>query len=121
MGLTAWDAYIERLRALQEADEETRKGDMLGNSWIYECLAQYRGAAAQYLRDVASEFDSRTANHLIRAADPRVFIEQRKNGLTGLGATAGFQLRIMDCLLFTVECATGYTLETGKVRGERRK
>jgi hypothetical protein len=69
VGLAAWDAYLERLRVLQEADEETRKGDMLGNSWIYECLAQYRGAAAQYLRDVAGEFESQAADHLLKAAD----------------------------------------------------
>jgi hypothetical protein len=69
VGFAAWDAYLDRLRDLQEADEETLKGVMLGNSWIYECLAQYRGAAAQYLRDVAGEFDARAAEHLRRAAD----------------------------------------------------
>ena len=68
VGLGAWDAYVAKLRALQDADEGTRAGAMLGNSWIYECLAQYRGAAAQYLRDVATEFDSETAGHLLQAA-----------------------------------------------------
>ncbi len=69
VGLTAWDAYLARLRALQEADEETQKGDMVGNSWIYECLAQYRSAAAQYLREVASEFGSQAEGHLLKAAN----------------------------------------------------
>lgn len=68
VGFAAWDAYLERLRVLQEADDETQKGDMMGNSWIYECLAQYRSAAAQYLRDVAGEFESPAAGHLFRAA-----------------------------------------------------
>jgi hypothetical protein len=68
LGFAAWDAYLERLRTLQEADEETQKGDMLGNSWIYECLAQYRGAAALYLRDVAGEFEPQAADHLLKAA-----------------------------------------------------
>jgi hypothetical protein len=69
VGLKAWEDYVAQLNALQDADEERRKGDMLGNSWIYECLAQYRGAAAQYLRDVAGEFDLATAGHLLKASD----------------------------------------------------
>jgi hypothetical protein len=69
LGFAAWDAYLERLRALQEADEETQKADMLGNSWIYECLANYRGAGALYLRDIAGEFSPQAARHLRRAAD----------------------------------------------------
>ena len=69
LGLRAWEDYLAKLGALQTADEETRKGAMLGNSWIYESLAQYRGAAALYLRDVAGEFDARTADHLLEAAD----------------------------------------------------
>jgi hypothetical protein len=68
VGAKAWDVYLERLRALQAADEETRQGAMLGNSWIYECLAQYRGAAAHYLRDVAGEFSPQAAEHLLVAA-----------------------------------------------------
>jgi hypothetical protein len=68
VGFAAWDAYLERLRTLQEADEETINGDMMGNSWIYECLAQYRGAAAQYLRDVTGEFEAPAADHLLKAA-----------------------------------------------------
>ena len=69
VGLRAWDAYVAKLRGLQDADEGTRAGAMVGNSWIYECLAQYRGAAAQYLRDVAGEFGTGAAGHLLEAAD----------------------------------------------------
>jgi hypothetical protein len=69
VGFQAWGAYLEKLRALQETDEETQKGAMLGNSWIYECLTQYRGAAAQYLRDIAGEFTPQAAEHLLKAAD----------------------------------------------------
>ena len=68
VGFAAWDAYLERLRFLQTADEDIQKGDMLGNSWIYECLAQYRGAAAQYLRDIAGEFAPQVGEHLLKAA-----------------------------------------------------
>jgi hypothetical protein len=69
LGLRAWEDYLVKLNALQDADEETRQGAMLGNSWIYECLAQYRGAAAHYLRDVAGEFSPLVASHLRTAAD----------------------------------------------------
>jgi hypothetical protein len=68
VGFAAWDAYIDRLRALQSADEETQRGDLMGNSWIYECLAQYRGAAALYLRDIAGEYESPAADHMLKAA-----------------------------------------------------
>ena len=68
LGLKAWESYLAKLSALQEADEETRNGAMMGNSWIYECLAQYRGAAALYLRDVAGEFEAQAADHLRKAA-----------------------------------------------------
>ena len=68
VGFAAWDAYLERLRFLQTADEEIKRGDMLGNSWIYECLVQYRSAAAQYLRDIADEFAPQVAEHLLKAA-----------------------------------------------------
>ena len=68
VGFKAWDAYLEQLRALQQADEKTQTEAMLGNSWIYECLAQYRGAAAKYLGDVADEFRAQTAEHLLKAA-----------------------------------------------------
>ena len=69
LGDKAWDDYLTKLRALREADDETRKGAMLGNSWIYECLVQYRSAAAQYLRDVAREFAPEAAVHLRKVAD----------------------------------------------------
>ena len=69
VGFRAWDEYLTKLRDLQGADEEALKESMMGNSWIYECLAQYRGAAAQYLRDVAGEFDTGIARHLHKAAD----------------------------------------------------
>jgi len=68
VGFRAWDIYIERLKALDGADEKTRKDAMVGNAWIYECLAQYRGLAAWYLRAIADEFDSRAAGHLKNAA-----------------------------------------------------
>jgi hypothetical protein len=69
LGFKAWDNYLQKLRALEQADEKTRKDSMQGNAWIYECLAQYRGAACQYLREVAGEFDAPAAEHLRRAAD----------------------------------------------------
>jgi hypothetical protein len=68
VGFRAWETYVERLRTLQEADDQTRAGSMMGNSWIYECLGQYRGAAAQYLHDVAAEFAPQAAGHLLQAA-----------------------------------------------------
>jgi hypothetical protein len=40
----------------------------LGNAWIYECLASYRGSAARYLREVTGEFESPVAAHLLQAA-----------------------------------------------------
>ena len=69
VGLRAWDDYLTKLSALQNADEESKKGAMLGNSWIYECLARYRGAAATYLREIAGTLGARAASHLHAAAD----------------------------------------------------
>jgi hypothetical protein len=69
VGFSAWDSYLSKLRALQEADAQTRQDSMLGNSWIYENLAQSRGRAALYLRDVAEQFAPEAATHLRRAAD----------------------------------------------------
>ena len=69
VGLKAWDNYLQKLKALEQADEKARKDAMQGNAWIYECLAQYRGVASQYLRDVAGEFDAPAAQHLRKAAD----------------------------------------------------
>lgn len=69
LGFKAWENYLEKLRVLEQADEKTREGSMQGNAWIYECLAQFRGAASWYLRDVAGEFDAPVAEHLRKAAD----------------------------------------------------
>lgn len=68
VGFKAWETYIQRLKALETADALTRKNAMQGNAWIYECLAQYRSAAARYLKSVAGEFEAGPAAHLTRAA-----------------------------------------------------
>lgn len=68
VGFEAWEEYIVRLRALEEVDEATRLGAALGNAWIYECLVRYRASAVRYLRDIAREFDSPAAEHLMNAA-----------------------------------------------------
>lgn len=90
LGQRAWDDYLIKLRALQDADDEARQGAMLGNSWIYECLAQYRGAAAHYLRDIASEFSPGSAQHLLAAADlyERMSDQILRDGENGLIAIA---------------------------------
>jgi hypothetical protein len=69
VGFKAWDKFISRVEALDDADEKTRFEAMTGNSWIYECLTNYREQAALYLRRIAGEFDEDTALHLTRAAD----------------------------------------------------
>ena len=69
VGFRAWDEYLEKLEALEKADDRARQDSMLGNSWIYECLAQYRGAAAVYLRTVADDFEPEAAEHLKAATD----------------------------------------------------
>lgn len=69
VGWAAWEAYVARLQILQQADEETIKDDQMGNSWIYECLCQYRSAAAAYLCEIAVAFDDQAAGHLLKAAD----------------------------------------------------
>jgi len=68
LGFKAWEDYIARLKAMDTADEKTKSGALLGNAWIYECLASYRGSAARYLREVASEFEPAGAAHLTHAA-----------------------------------------------------
>jgi hypothetical protein len=78
VGMKAWDAYLDKLRELQDADEQTRNESMVGNSWIYECLAQYRKVAALFLRAVADEFDAETSERLLRAAD---LYERMSNGI----------------------------------------
>jgi len=69
VGFKAWGDYIQKLKALEQADEKVRKDAMQGNAWIYECLAQYRGAACQYLREVGGGFRAPVAQHLRKAAD----------------------------------------------------
>jgi hypothetical protein len=69
LGFRAWDAWIGKIEALDDADEKTRSAALLGNAWIYECLAHYRGSAARYLRGIAGEFDDATAGRLRKAAD----------------------------------------------------
>jgi hypothetical protein len=69
LGLKAWDVYLDKLRALDEADEKTRQESMTGNAWIYECLSGYRRSAARYLRSIAGDFPAESSPHLLRAAD----------------------------------------------------
>jgi hypothetical protein len=69
VGFKAWQNYIEKLKALESADEKTRVDSMHGNAWNYECLTQYRSAGAVYLREIAGEFNPDTAKHLLKAAD----------------------------------------------------
>lgn len=69
VGFKAWDKYIGKIEALEKADDEARNDAMLGNSWIYECLARYRGIAAEYLRAVAHEFEPEAAAHLRKAGE----------------------------------------------------
>ncbi|MFH1007293.1 MAG: hypothetical protein V1800_07310 [Candidatus Latescibacterota bacterium] len=68
VGFRAWKEYIAKLKELHTADAKARADAMMGNAWIYECLAQYRTCAAKYLQDVASEFPVQTAAHLKKAA-----------------------------------------------------
>ena len=69
VGFEAWEQYIAILKSLDAADDQARQGSMLGNAWIYECLAQYRDVAAKYLREVAGEFPPEGAAHLQKAAE----------------------------------------------------
>lgn len=68
VGFKAWEEYITKLQALQKADAKTRKDAMQGNAWIYECLAQYRACAAEFLQNAAAEFPEPAAAHLRKAA-----------------------------------------------------
>jgi hypothetical protein len=68
VGFKAWDDYIARLKAIETADETTKSDALLGNAWIYECLASYRASAARYLREVAGEFEAPVAAYLTQAA-----------------------------------------------------
>jgi hypothetical protein len=69
VGFEAWMQYIERLRALEEADEATLIALSMGNAWIYESLVRSRAHAAIYLREVANELPPAAASSLSRAAD----------------------------------------------------
>ena len=69
VGSKAWDAYVGAIEGLEQADDDARKAAMTGNSWIYECLASFRGVAAEYLRGAAEEFDPPTSDRLLAAAD----------------------------------------------------
>lgn len=69
VGFDAWDAYIARLRGLDAAADVARSAAVLGNAWIYECLARHRGSAARYLRGIAGGFAPAAAASLLRAAD----------------------------------------------------
>ena len=68
LGFDAWRAYVARLRYLLTAVPEARAVDMMGNAWIYECLAGFRASAAAYLRTIAHEFTEVGAGHLTAAA-----------------------------------------------------
>ena len=69
LGFAAWDNYLAKLRALHAAEEQARQESMMGNSWIYENLAQSRQRASHYLHDVAEQFAPESAAHVRRAAD----------------------------------------------------
>lgn len=68
VGFRAWQEYLRRLQELDDADTRTLQASMQGNAWIYECLANYRAAAARYLRSVSSEFPPKNIAHANQAA-----------------------------------------------------
>jgi hypothetical protein len=68
VGFKAWDDYIGRLKAMDTADEKTKSEALLGNAWVYECLASYRASAARYLREITRELEAPVAAHLAQAA-----------------------------------------------------
>lgn len=78
LGFSAWNVWMERLSGLDELDEKSIKDHMMGNSWLYTCLADARLAAATYLRSVADDFGEAAAGHLQQAAD---LYEQMVNGV----------------------------------------
>ena len=54
---TAWDVWLAKLRGeLETADEKACGEAMMGNSWIYGTLVEYRTHAARYLRSIAGMF-----------------------------------------------------------------
>jgi hypothetical protein len=68
VGFAAWVNLLQKLAALLQASPESRRGGMLGNAWIYECLVQFRRNAAVYLRGIAAGFATPAAAHLLKAA-----------------------------------------------------
>ena len=68
LGFNAWERYIERLKELDGLDDDARKNDIVGNAFIYECLAQYRSCASVYLKAVTGLFGGKAAEHMEKAA-----------------------------------------------------
>jgi len=69
-GFNAWEEWIAHLRGEEWVSAlENRSASMMGNSWIYTCLVDYRTAAAAYLRAVAPDFEEEVAARLANAAD----------------------------------------------------
>jgi len=83
VGFRAWDDYIRRLKAMETADDGTKNEALLGNAWIYECLASYRASASKYLREIAEDFEAPVAERLVRAAD---LYERLSNGVLREGS-----------------------------------
>jgi len=70
-GFNAWEQWIAHLRDEKwvESGLKDRAPLMLGNSWIYSSLVEYRAAAATHLPSVAPDFGDEIAAHLSKAAD----------------------------------------------------
>jgi len=70
-GFNAWEQWIAHLRDEEWVESGLKDGAplMMGNSWIYTCLVDYRSAAAKYLRSVAPDFEDEVASHLSNSAD----------------------------------------------------
>lgn len=69
VGFAAWEDWIQKIPALDSADDKIRRETMQGNSWIYFNLVKGREAAAVYLRSIAPQFGPEAADHLRKAAD----------------------------------------------------
>lgn len=81
VGFNAWDNMIKKLEDLNSADDKARQAAIMGNSWIYECLASHRRSAAKYLRRIAPEFPKEPQTHLLNAA--QAYSEIAEKILTG--------------------------------------
>jgi len=68
-GFEAWEQYIARLGSLEDADDRAKREALLGNGWIFACLAQHRACAASCLREISGEFAGPAAESLEKAAD----------------------------------------------------